>query len=162
MEWRYEQSKRKDFADRMVEEIFRRGVLVLRVHVSGDMATPVYTQKWIEIAARCPTVRFFSYSRSWRVEKIRPLLYAFGALPNVRLWLSADAETGYPSVVPAGIRVAWLQHNEVVPAKADLIFQVRTVRAKQGQVSLPLVCEQETPAGKARGVNCANCGVCWQ
>lgn len=159
MDWRYEQSKRKDFAEQMAGEIFRRGVLVCRVHVSGDFYSPSYTQKWIEIAARSKAVRFFAYSRSWRIEKIRPLLYAFGALPNVRLWLSADSDTGQPVDVPEGIRVAWLQHNEVVPEQAELVFQVRAMR---GRVSLPTVCEQETPTGKARGVNCANCGVCWR
>jgi hypothetical protein len=60
-------------------------------------------------------VRFFAYSRSWRVEKIRPLLYAFGALPNVKLWLSADKDSGLPADVPEGIRVAWLQVDEQPP-----------------------------------------------
>ena len=70
--------------------------------------------------------------------------------------------------IPAGswayeaMRVAALQHTERVPERADLIFQVRGQRAKPGTIPLPLVCEQETPKGKAKGVNCANCGVCWK
>jgi len=58
-----------------------------------------------------PPREVFTYSRSWRVETIRPLLYAFGALPNVKLWLSADRDSGLPADVPTGIRVAWLQDN---------------------------------------------------
>src|SRR5262245_22311744 len=71
---RYEQSRKAWVVDRMCDEIVRRGVLVLRVHVVGDFATPRYAQKWIEIAARSPNTRMFAYSRSWRIDKIRPLL----------------------------------------------------------------------------------------
>jgi hypothetical protein len=144
----------------MSDEIFRRGVLVLRVHVVGDFATPLYTQKWIEIAERNPAVRMFAYSRSWRVDRIRPLLYAFGALPNVRLWLSADKDSGLPADVPKGIRVAWLQDDEQPPHGGDLVFQVRKLR----KLSLPMVvpvCSQERPEGKAAGTNCSSCRVCW-
>lgn len=161
MKWRYEQSKRPDFVDTMSGEIYRRGVLVLRVHVSGDFATPAYTTKWIEIAARSQHTRFFAYTRSWRVATIEPLLRAFAALPNVRLWYSADRETGLPENVPEGVRVAWLQDTEQLPQGGELVFQVRKLR----RLSLPMaapVCEQELPEGKKRGVNCSNCRVCWQ
>lgn len=159
--WRYEQSRKASFADMMTDEIVRRGVLVLRVHVVGDFATPRYTQKWIEIAARSPNTRMFCYSRSWRIEKLRPLLYAFGALPNVRLWLSADRDSGLPENVPEGIRVAWLQVDETLPAGGELTFQVRKLR----KMSLPTVgpvCEQETPLGKSKGANCGSCRFCWE
>jgi hypothetical protein len=159
--WRYEQSKKASFVDRMCDEIRRRGVLVLRVHVVGDFATPRYTSKWIEIAARCSATRMFAYSRSWRVEKIRPLLYAFGALPNVRLWLSADKDSGMPTAVPPGIRVAWLQVDEQAPNGGDLVFQVRKLRRLALPLAVP-ICDQETPSGKERGTNCSSCRVCWE
>ena len=38
--WNYEQCKRKDFTDRMVRELYRKGVLVCRWHVSGDVFSP--------------------------------------------------------------------------------------------------------------------------
>lgn len=159
--WRYEQSQKASFVDKISDEIVRRGVLVLRVHVIGDFATPRYTAKWIEIAARNPNTRMFAYSRSWRVEKIRPLLYAWAALPNVKLWLSADKDSGLPQDLPEGVRVAWLQDTETLPQGGDLTFQVRKLR----KMSLPTVapiCEQELPAGKARGANCSSCRVCWE
>jgi hypothetical protein len=102
----------------------------------------------------------FAYSRSWRVEKLRPLLFAFGAVPNVKLWLSANKDSGLPQNVPPGIRVAWLQVDETPPQGGHLVFQVRKLR----RMSLPVVapiCEQELPSGKARGVNCSSCRVCW-
>lgn len=158
--WRYEQARKASFVARMCDEILRRGVLVLRVHVIGDFATPRYTQKWIEIAARNPNVRMFAYSRSWRVETIRPLLYAWGALPNVRLWLSADRSSGLPTDVPPGIRVAWLQVDEAPPQGGNLVFQVRRLRRLALPMAVP-VCDQETPSGKASGINCSSCRVCW-
>lgn len=162
MQWRFEESKKPGFAARMSEEVFRRGVLVCRVGVSGDFYSPAYVAKWIEIASQRPNTRFFAYTRSYRVPKMVPYLRAFAALDNVRLWYSADEETGYPADVPEGVRVAWLMHTPRVPEKADLLFQVRKVRAKPGVIPLPLVCGQETPKGKADGVNCSNCSVCWR
>lgn len=162
MQWRFEQSKRKDFVDLMVDEIYRRGVLVCRIHVSGDFYSPTYTGAWTSIAARSPQTRFFAYTRSYRVEAIETALREFSALENVRLWYSADAEMGYPEDVPEGVRVAWLQDSERKPDTADLVFQVRKVREKEpGRVSLPLVCPQETPEGKRRGTTCASCQICW-
>jgi hypothetical protein len=160
MAWRYEQSKRADFVDRMVNELFRRSVLVLRVHVSGDFATPSYTRKWIEIAARSPKVRFFAYTRSYRVPKIEAHLRVLAALSNFKLWYSADCDTGVPPNVPPGVRVAWLQHSETPPAGGDLVFQVQKLRRLALPMAIP-VCEQELPEGKARGTTCSNCHICW-
>lgn len=157
--WRYEQSRKASFVEAMCDEIVRRGVLVLRVHVVGDFPTRRYISKWIEIAVRSPGVKMFAYSRSWRVEKLRPLLYAFGALPNVRLWLSADKDSGLPENVPPGVRVAWLQVDEAPPQGGDLTFQVRKLR----RLSLPTagpVCAQERP--ETKHMNCSSCRVCWQ
>lgn len=159
--WRLQQAKAPGFVDAMCAELHHRGVMVLRVHIGGDFMSASYVQKWIEIAARNPNVRFFAYSRSWRVEAIRPLLYAWGALPNVRLWLSADSDSGLPPTVPQGIRVAWLQVDHQPAPGGQLVFQVRRLR----RLSLPTivpVCGQETPAGKEAGTNCANCRTCWE
>lgn len=162
-EWRYAQSKRKDFVDTMVEEIHRRGVIVLRVHVAGDYYSPAYARKWTEIALRSPQTTFFSYTRSWRVRPIYRWLEAMSCVPNVKLWFSADCETGIPVDVPERVRIAWLQHSTLpAPPGVDLVFQVKRVRAKPGQVSLPMVCGEETPEGKANGVTCSSCQLCWR
>jgi hypothetical protein len=161
LRWRLQQSKRADFVDRMVEELFRRAVLVCRIHVSGDFYRPDYVGKWIEIAARSAHTRFFAYTRSWRVAKIEPVLRVLAGLKNVRLWYSADRDTGMTAEVPEGVRVAWLQTSEREAVAGDLVFQVRGLR----RLSLPLavpVCPQETPEGQARGVVCANCQLCFQ
>jgi hypothetical protein len=161
MQWRLKQAARKDFADRMVQEICRRGAIVVRIHVSGDFMTPAYTAKWLDIATRSVKTTFFAYTRSWRVSSIAPLLRALSQLDNVFLWYSADRETGHPQDVPERVRVAWMQTAADEPVQGDLVFQTRSLRRLALPLSVP-VCPQETPAGKERGVNCANCTICWQ
>ena len=161
LRWKLEQSKRADFADRMVDELFRRGVMVCRIHVAGDFYRAGYVSKWIEIAARSARTRFFAYTRSWRVAKIEPVLRALAALKNVRLWYSADRDTGPPAEVPEGVRVAWLQTSETEDVAGDLVFQVRRLRRLELPLAVP-VCPQELPAGRERGVVCANCRICYQ
>jgi hypothetical protein len=72
-----------------------------------------------------------------------------------------DSDTGYPPDVPSAVQVAWLQDTSVVPEKADLLFQTRSVRKLALPLTIP-VCAQELPDGKTNGVNCANCGACWK
>jgi len=160
-QWRLKQSKTADFVDRMVDELFRRGVMVCRIHVAGDFYAASYVTRWIEIAARSAHTRFFAYTRSWRVEKIEPVLRVFAALKNVRLWYSADRDTGSPAQPPEGVRVAWLQTSETEDVAGNLVFQVRKLRTLELPLAVP-ICPQESPKGIARGVICANCRICFE
>lgn len=54
LKWNLAQIRRDDFVARMVNEIRRKGVLVLRIHVSGDFGTAEYAAKWMEIMKQCP------------------------------------------------------------------------------------------------------------
>ena len=158
LRWNYRQSLMPDFVPRMSDEIRSRGLLVVRIHVSGDLYSPGYVRDWIEIIAACPLVRFYAYTRSWRVNGIVSDLVKLAALPNMRLWYSCDAETGEPDDVPQGVRLAWLQHEpEAVPERSTLTFRVRRLR-QQPVIDLPMVCPHET--GQAN--NCGHCQHCWQ
>jgi hypothetical protein len=161
MRWRLQQSRREDFVDRMVDEIYRRGVLVVRVHVAGDFVSPGYTGKWIEIAARSPQATFFAYTRSWRVAKIEPLLKVYAGLKNVKLWYSLDAQTGYPNDIPEGVRVAFMQTSAAEVPQGDLLFKVRKLRKLGLPMAVP-TCSKETSEGADRGTNCSSCQFCWR
>ena len=127
--WNYAQSKRKDFVDRMVRELYRKGVLVCRWHVSGDVFSPGYTRKLIEIMRQSQHTKFFGYSRSWSVTTIEPLLREMAELENMRLFYSADCETGMPPNVPDRVRVAWMQVDEVETLnEVDLLFRDKPLR----------------------------------
>lgn len=163
LRWCYEQSKRGDFVDRMVDELYRKGVVLMRWHVSGDVYSPAYARKMLEVIGRSSHTQFWAYTRSWRVKTIFPILKAISFMPNMKLWLSCDAETGYPDEVPEHARVAWMQTEawENVEA-ADLVFLDKPVQKER----LPLtvvqkVCPTDTPEGKNRGVTCATCQYCF-
>ena len=164
LQWSYEQSKRGDFVRRMCDELFRKGVLLMRWHVAGDVYSPAYARKMLEIMGNSLHTTFWLYTRSWRVKRIYPFLDAMSQLSNVKLWLSADSETGYPAVVPVNARVAWMQTEAGDDMEqADLVFLDHPLRKK----TIPLtvidkVCPTETPEGKARGTSCATCQFCWK
>jgi hypothetical protein len=52
--WNHEQSLRSDFAGRMAGEIHRKGVLVVRLHVSGDFYDGEYARKWLAVMRSWP------------------------------------------------------------------------------------------------------------
>ena len=72
--WCYDQSRRPDFASRVAREIASRGVIVLRVHASGDFYDREYAEKWLDVMRRAPRVRYYFYTRSWRVPAIDSFL----------------------------------------------------------------------------------------
>jgi hypothetical protein len=158
--WCLDQSRRDDFVERMCHEIRSNGVLVLRVHVAGDFGSVEYAEKWLAIMKRCPRVRFYLYSRSWRVPAIAKVLEKMAALSCTRIWYSADDETGIPEVVPKRVRLAFLQVKEADhPKESDLVFRIRKLRKL---ASLPIVCDAETKEGKALGTTCGSCARCFQ
>ena len=164
LQWSYTQSKRGDFVDRMVDELYRKGIILMRWHVAGDIYSPSYARKILEIALRSSHTTFWLYTRSWRVKRIYPVLEALSFMPNMKLWLSADAETGYPDEVPEQARVAWMQTEAYEDVEcADLVFLDKPIR--RGRVPLDVlskVCPTDTQEGKSRGVTCATCRTCWQ
>ena len=159
--WNLAQSRMPDFSARMAAEVRQKGCLVVRVHSAGDFYDADYAGKWEWVLKRCPKVRFYFYTRSWRDAGIRPAVERIAGLANVRAWYSADADTGPPPDVPAGVRVAFLQVREADSGgHADLVFRVRRLRS--GRLPLGLVCPHETPRGLADGTNCGNCQHCWK
>lgn len=160
LDWNLRQSRRADFVDRMVAEIRAQGVLVLRLHVAGDFSDVPYAEKWLAIIRQAPRVRFYAYTRSWRVPAIAAVLEKMVALRAMRLWYSIDDETGVPPIVPAGIRLAFLQVRDgQIPAESDLVFRIQALRKLP---SLPIVCDHETVDGKALKLTCGSCARCFR
>lgn len=160
LDWNLIQSLRDDFVERMTAEIRAAGVLVLRLHVAGDFYGAEYVRKWVAIVKRSPRVRFFGYTRSWRIPALLPALEELAASSAMRLWYSADEESGVPTSVPPTVRIAYLQTSAHPPPQGvDLVF--RPTRLRKLPAS-PLVCEHETPLGKHSGVTCGSCGRCFR
>ena len=74
LQWCYQQSRRGDFAQRMAGEVHGKGILVVRIHVSGDFYNAGYAAKWLAVMRQCPRARFYFYTRSWRSPEIAAVL----------------------------------------------------------------------------------------
>lgn len=143
----------------MVKEIRRKGVLVLRIYVSGDFYSEQYAGKWLEIMRQCPRVRFYLYTRSWRDPAIAEVLEKMAALRCCRIWYSIDGQTGVPQCVPVGVRLAYLQITEdEQPVCHDLLFVVKRLKKHAQRFRLPLLCDHQAEKRE----NCGECGKCFR
>ncbi len=157
--WCYEQSLRDDFATRMIAEIKRKGCLVIRPHCSGDFYDAEYAEKWLQVMRQCPKVRFYFYTRSWRIEEIALVLEKMAALRCCKVWYSIDRETGIPPSVPLGVRLAYLQADrDESPELMDLLFVVRRLRRHAQRMGLPMLCPHQAD----KQYNCGSCGTCFR
>ncbi|KKM06828.1 hypothetical protein LCGC14_1740130 [marine sediment metagenome] len=73
-------SKSMFFASRIVEEIDRRKIKIVRIHDCGDFYNQVYLNKWTEIAKNLPDTRFYAYTKSLQLD-----FKAFTRLPNTKI-----------------------------------------------------------------------------
>lgn len=161
--WRHAVTLTDEFVCRMVREIQFRGCQLVRIHVAGDFYSPEYVRKWAEIVAACPNTRFFVYTRSWRVEAIRPELNRLARLENIRVWYSCDRDTGLPAKVGKRVRVAYMADgdDDCPPRTPDLGFRV-TRRTVLKRISGAVVCPVENGTDAKKMVNCNKCGLCWE
>lgn len=161
LRWNLVQAKRDDFVERMTKELTRKGVLVCRIHSSGDFMNRAYAEKWLEIIRACPRVTFYTYSRSHVLPEIAEVLVLMASEPNARIWYSLDQDMEQPESVPPNIRLCYLQVREdQQPENVHLVFRVPKLRKLELQ-TLP-VCVNETPAGKAAGQTCGSCQRCFE
>lgn len=156
--------KKDNFVSKMVDEIQRKNVKTLRIHVTGDFFDAPYIRKWIAVAEQCPDVTFYAYTRSWRIKRLMPALTDFNALPNTKLWWSVDEDTheidGKPPTLK-GVRSAYMQtsDDEVVPAYCDMVLRTKRatlVRFTSGR----LVCPGENGMTYKRKMTCERCRIC--
>ena len=75
-----------DFVYRMIAEVakaVKKGARAVRIHDSGDFYSFEYMQAWFAIAAACPSVTFYAYTKMVPFVKVA---YAKGLVPaNFRL-----------------------------------------------------------------------------
>ena len=153
------------FAAAVVQQIAARRINRVRIHASGDFYSADYIAAWHAIASSCPATRFYAYTRSWRVADLLPGLTRLAALPNVKLFLSADSDTGKPPRIPR-TRIAWLQTDsgDVVPplGRRDVVFRTRRARRVAAKrIGLALVCPVEN-GSVASKPTCGSCRFCWE
>jgi hypothetical protein len=156
-------ARRRDFVRRVVAFLIAHRVQIVRIHVGGDFGSARYARKWLAIMRRSPRVAFYFYTRSWRVPAIKAVVDDMAARSNCAAWYSCDHDTGVPTDVPPGVRLAWLSvaEGDVPPAGVDLVFRVRTLRRHPAPPGDPPVCPAEDGVPRLRRVTCDVCGRCW-
>jgi hypothetical protein len=112
--WNRKVAEADNFCERAIVELRQRSPSLVRIHSAGDFYTPEYTRKWLAIIAALPNIKFWAYTRSWRVPDILPELVRLATLPNVEVWFSCDRDTGLPDAVP-NVRACWLQVEDELP-----------------------------------------------
>jgi Gene product 88 len=158
-------SRRKDFARRVRAFLVAHQVRVVRIHTGGEFYSACYAQQWLWVVWRSRRVRFFLYTRAWRVPEIKAVIDNLADLPNCQVWYSGDRDTGVPSDVPPRVRVAWLMAGEDdrPPAGADLVFRVQRLRRHPAvEVGGVRVCPTEDGRVHSPRQTCDRCGVCWR
>lgn len=105
----HEISKKSNFHDLMIKEINNINTKYFRIHgVSGDFYSSNYIKQWIKIVSSLPNVKFYSYTRSYRIIKLLPYLEELKKLKNVTLFASVDNHINI-SEIPKNWRIAWLE-----------------------------------------------------
>lgn len=128
---------------------------LVRIHVSGDFTSVEYIEDWISLAEGRPEVRFFGYTRSWRVTELLPSLERLRALSNVQLFASMDKSI--EELPPQDWRRAWIENDPRCNLAAVNMQEVHNtetlgfVNPERGYV-----CPEET----GRKPNCQACGYC--
>lgn len=157
------ESKKPDFVERIVREVVSRGVLVLRIHASGDLYDVAYAEKWLRIIRACPRTVFYLYSRSHAVPEIAEVLGRIAAEKNAKVWFSVDADL-CASELPPNVRVCYLQ-TELGEKVGDVDLVFRTKKLRGTKIGLPMlpVCPNEVPeVKKAKGIVCGSCQKCFR
>ena len=157
-------SRRRDFTRRVVAFLIAHRVRVVRIHTGGDFHSARYARKWLRVVDRSPRVTFFFYTRVWRIPAIRAVIDRMATRPNCVAWYSCDVETGVPTDVPSGVRIAWLSASEddAPLAGIDLVFRIRQLRSRPVSPASPQVCPAEDAVPRPRRATCDVCGRCWR
>jgi len=137
--------------------------ITFRQHVAGDFYSAEYVSKWIEIVGRTRNTKHFAYTRSWRDPEILRELKKLAKFPHMKLWFSADVDTGRPPDVP-NTRKAWLARDvaeeELTPEWADLVFRNETKTLRK-HINGVQVCPVEIGLETENKLTCTKCKICF-
>ncbi len=82
-----------------------------------------YVRQWIKIAKKLPHIKFYTYTRSWRIPELVPALIEFASLPNTTLYLSVDKAMPPHEIEKAinlakryGMKIAYTGMTPLTPA----------------------------------------------
>lgn len=152
-------AKGPGFADKMIDWIYDKMVIIMRVHPSGDFFNRRYIKAWLKIVRRNRHVRFYAYTRSWAVPELLPLLVELSREPNFEMWFSWDKTMSFPPR-RKGIRTCYLSENdEDLPGrKTDLVFREDSSTVMKKDPLGNQVCPYDNGI---TSTTCSRCKLCW-
>lgn len=122
----------------MMSALKKAKVTAVRIHAAGDFFSEDYIAVWIDIINAYPKIKFWAYTRSWRVASLVAPLQKLAQLNNLQLFASMDKTTR--ETPPSWMRIADLVDN----------FS----EAKTNYVKCP---NQRSPA-----ITCEKCTYCFK
>ena len=131
------------FAEEVPDELRTHAASICRIHDSGDFHSVAYVEAWRAVVEQASDVKFWAYTRSYRVQRLRLALEKLRALPNMQLFASRDPTDS--TKPPKGWRVA------TIIERATRETQGSTRAAPGG-----IVCPYQTGAQPS----CAACRYC--
>jgi hypothetical protein len=87
LEWKYKESQKNDFVERVNSELKRSKKNLVRVHAAGDFYSAEYINKWKAIAIANPDKKFRAYTK--RVD-LKKELETLNKIPNFDVYESID------------------------------------------------------------------------
>jgi hypothetical protein len=159
--------KSRGFAAAMIAELQRGRPVGFRIDDIGDFFSVSYIAKWTRIVRVCRQVKFFAYTRAWRIAELWTELQKLSAEVNMVLVLSVDnASAAELSALQGadGLLRAWLaiDNSDIPTCPVDLVFRC------DWQEMPPLenldhfgarICPRET--GRSMPT-CRECTFCWK
>lgn len=128
------------FVSDVNNELSKSKLKAVRIHAAGDFYSSDYINKWTAIAKANPNIKFWAYTRSWRISDMHNALEEFNKLDNVQLFASIDDEC----------------RNETVPSwlrKADMIDDWSNSTDKS---------YVQCPNLKNKDITCEKCSYCFK
>lgn len=92
------------FKSDMIKALKKAKVTAVRIHASGDFFSEDYIGVWIDIIKTYPDIKFWAYTRSWRVTDLIAPLHKLSQLSNLQLFASMDKTT--TETPPSWMRIA--------------------------------------------------------
>jgi hypothetical protein len=88
MEKKYNLSQTDKFVSLMSKEVVKKKATHIRIHDSGDFYSPLYLQKWVDIANDNKEVIFYAYTKS-----IKFFVEGFAVPTNLKIIFSEGSKT---------------------------------------------------------------------
>jgi hypothetical protein len=133
---------------------------IFRIHTGGDFLTVGVVEAWTHVAFYRKDVKFWTYTRSWRIPEMLEPIRELNRLSNVTIWTSCDKGTGRP---PYGFQRSYmaLTDDDIPGYNVDLIFRVNrdTPAIRLGGI---VVCPKESGTKTGKKINCQKCGICFR